>query len=65
MQFTTIQPKRQDTNLAIAPRFLRELSRLADPNDERADTLIQRIQVDVLELILHTRRRELGVVSHG
>jgi hypothetical protein len=57
-------PKAPPVPVPSAPEFLRELQQLTDSSDERTTTLTERIQTDILELVLHVQRRRLGV-THG
>ena len=64
MNCTTLFTSEQGTpDLATAPRFLRELNFLADPNDEQSGVLIRRVECDILELIIRKKRAELGVAN--
>ncbi len=47
-----------------AVHFLRELDRLDEPNDSELGVTIRRVEADVLEILIRTKRRELGV-QHG
>jgi hypothetical protein len=46
--------------VSAAVGFLRHLDQLADPAD-KPGVLVRRVEADVLELIIHAKRRELGV----
>ena len=43
----------------LAVQFLRALPQLSSADDSRAGSIIRRVQVDILELIIRKKRREL------
>ncbi|MCD4728167.1 MAG: hypothetical protein K8R46_10925 [Pirellulales bacterium] len=45
----------------VVVQFLRHLPQLGSADDPRDGSIIRRVEVDVLELIIRAKRRQLGV----
>jgi len=60
MHPTAPRPKKQAIPRVFS-QFLRELGKLNDPSDSHVGDIILRMQVDVLDLIIRAKRRELGI----